>query len=56
MDTLNAIIHIYVKVRAFSLAKDLVHKYKIGAKSKSKQKALRKGIQRASDPLSNKTY
>lgn len=50
-DTLYSIVHLYVKVRAFSLAKDVVQKYKLAAKSKLKQKALRKEIQRAADAV-----
>ena len=46
-DILHSIVYLYIKVRAFSLAKDFVQKYKLAAKSKLKQKALRKDIQRA---------
>ena len=54
-DTLHSIVHLYVKVRAFSLAKDVVQKYKLAAKSKLKQKALRKEIQRAAEAMPGNT-
>lgn len=47
-DILRCIIHLYVRVRSFSLAKDIIQKYKIQQKQ-VKAKALRKEIQRASE-------
>ena len=47
-DILHCIIHLYVRVRSFSLAKDIIQKYKIQQKQ-VKAKALRKEIQRASE-------
>jgi hypothetical protein len=46
-DILHCIINLYVRVRSFSLAKDIIQKYKIKQKQ-VKAKALRKEIQRAS--------
>ena len=43
-DTLHSIIYLYINVWAFSLAKDVVQKYKLTTKNKLKQKALRKDI------------
>ena len=47
-DILHCIIHLYVRVRSFSLAKDIIQKYKIQQKQ-VKAKALRKEIQRANE-------
>ena len=47
-DILHSIIHLYVRVRSFSLAKDIIQKYKIQQKQ-VKAKALRKEIQRVSE-------
>ena len=44
-DILSCIIHLYVRVRSFSLAKDIIQNYKMQQKQ-VKAKALRKGIQR----------
>ena len=46
-DVLHNIIHLYVKVRSFSFAKDIIEKHKIKLKQ-MKSKALRKDISRAS--------
>ena len=46
-DMLHSIISMYVKVRSFSLAKDIVSAHKIKVKQ-SKAKALRKEIKRSS--------
>jgi hypothetical protein len=45
-DVLNSIVNLYVKVRSFSFAKDIVQKHKIKTKQ-TKAKALRKEISRA---------
>ena len=47
-DISHCIIHLYVRVRSFSLAEDIIQKYKIQQKQ-VKPKALRKEIQRASE-------
>ena len=47
-DTLQNVIHLYVKVRCFSFAKDIIQKHKMRSKQ-TKSKALRKEITRASD-------
>jgi hypothetical protein len=47
-DVLQSIVALYIRVRSFSFAKDIVQKYKIQSKS-VKQKALRKEISRASN-------
>ena len=44
-DILSCIIHLYVRVRSFSLAKDIIQNYKMQQKQ-VKAKALRKGIHR----------
>lgn len=46
-DVLDSIIHLYVTVRCFSLAKDVIQKHKIQCKQ-MKTKTLRKEICRAS--------
>ena len=46
-DMLHSIINLYVRVRSFSFARDIIHKHKIKQKQ-VKAKALRKEIQRAS--------
>lgn len=46
-DVLHSIVDLYIRVCSFSLAKDIVQKYKIQSKL-HKQKALRKEISRAS--------
>lgn len=46
-DVLHSIVHLYVTVRSFSLAKDVIQRHKIKCK-KVKAKALRKEICRAS--------
>ena len=46
-NTLQSIIELYLKVRSFSYAKDIVQKYKQN-EHKSRSKALRKEIKRAS--------
>ena len=46
-DILHSIVYLYIEVRAFSLAKEIVQKHKLVAKGKLKQKALRKEIQTA---------
>ena len=43
-----SIINLYVRVRPFSLAKDIIEKYKVNAK-KTKAKGLRKEIRRKCD-------
>lgn len=45
---LYSIISLYVRVRSFSLAKDIIEKYKVNAK-KTKAKGLRKEISRKCD-------
>ena len=47
-DVLHSIIHLYVRVHSFSLAKDIIQKYKIQQKQ-VKAKTLRKEKQRASE-------
>ena len=47
MDVLQSIAGLYIRVRSFSFAKDVVQKYKIQSKL-LKEKALRKEINRAS--------
>jgi len=44
-DVLHSIVNLYLRVRSFSLAKDIIQDFKIKAKQ-SKGKALRKEIQR----------
>ena len=46
-DALHNIVYLYVKVRCFSFAKDVIQKHKINSKQ-LKKKALRKEICRAS--------
>ena len=46
-DTLHNIVYFYVKVRCFSVAKDVIQKHEISSKQ-LKEKALRKEICRAS--------
>ena len=46
-DVLQSIIHLYIRVRCFSFAKDVIQKYKLQTKL-VKEKALRKQISRAS--------
>ena len=46
-DVLHSIIQLYVKVRSFSFAKDIIQEHKIRLKQ-MKSKALRKDISRAS--------
>ena len=55
-DILQSIVYLYIKVRGFSTAKEIVQKHKLVAKSKLKylvqwlkQKALRKEIKRAAE-------
>ena len=43
-----SIINLYVRLRSFSLAKDIIEKYKVNAK-KTKPKALRKEISKKCD-------
>jgi len=45
---LDQILMLYIKIRSFSYAKDVVQKYKLNQKA-AKQKALRKEIQRATN-------
>ena len=45
---LYSIINLYVRLRSFSLAKDIIEKYKVNAK-KTKAKALRKEISKKCD-------
>ena len=47
-DVLHSIVNLYIRVRSFSLAKDIIQDFKIKAKQ-SKGKALRKEIQRSCD-------
>lgn len=42
----HAIVSLYIRVRSFSCAKDIIQRYKVKAK-KSKGKALRKEIMRS---------
>ena len=46
-DALRNIVYLYVKVRCFSFANDVIHKHKINSKQ-LKEKTLRKEICRAS--------
>lgn len=46
-DVLQSIIHLYIRVRSFSFARDVVQKYKLQMKL-VKEKALRKNLSRAS--------
>ena len=46
-DVLHTIIELYVKVRSFSFAKDIIQRHKMNLKQ-LKSKALRKEISRAS--------
>ena len=46
-DVLQSILDLYIRVRSFSFAKDIVQNYKIKAKQ-LKEKGLRKEISRAS--------
>lgn len=49
-DLLTSIIKLYVKVRSFSYAKDIIQKFKVKDKSvKDKAKALRKELKRSSE-------
>ena len=48
LDTLQQILSLYVKVRSFSFAKDIVEKYK-NTEVKVKAKSLRTEIKRSSD-------
>jgi len=45
-DVLHAIVHLYVRVRSFSLAKDIIQHHKLRSKQ-IKSKALRKEISRS---------
>ena len=45
---LYSIINLYVRLRSFSLAKDIIEKYKVNTK-KTKAKALRKEISKKCD-------
>lgn len=45
-DILHGIVHLYVRVRSFSFAKDIIQRHKINTKQ-SKAKALRKEISRS---------
>jgi hypothetical protein len=47
-DILHSIVNLYVKVRLFSFAKDIIQKHKIAAK-RTKTKALRKDIKRTKE-------
>ena len=47
-DVLYSIVNLYIRVRSFSLAKDIIQDFKINAKQ-AKSKALRKEIQRSCD-------
>jgi len=47
-DFLHSIVNMYIRVRSFSLAKDIIQDFKIKAKQ-SKGRALHKEIQRSSD-------
>ena len=47
-DVLQSKIHLYIRVRCFSFAKDVIQKYKLQTKL-VKEKALRKQISRASN-------
>ena len=47
-DVLYSIVNLYIRVRSFSLAKDIIQDFKIKAKQ-AKSKALRKEIQRSCD-------
>ena len=44
-DVLHAIVHLYVRVRSFSLAKDIIQHHKLKSRQ-TKSKALRKEISR----------
>ena len=45
-DVLDSILNLYIKVRSFSFAKDIVEKQKISSK-RTKAKALRKEVSRS---------
>ena len=47
-DVLHAIVHLYVRVRSFSLAKDIIQHHKLRSRQ-TKSKALRKEISRKCD-------
>ena len=47
-DVLYSIVNLYIRVRSFSLAKDIIQDFKIKARQ-AKSKALRKEIQRSCD-------
>ena len=47
-DVLHSIVNLYIRVRSFSLAKDIIQNFKIKAKQ-TKGKALRKEIKRSCD-------
>ena len=49
LDTLTSIIRLYIRVREFSNAKDIIEKAKV-LKSQTKAKALRKEIKRSTGP------
>ena len=51
-DILHEVLVLYVTVRSFSFAKDVINKYKNGKKI-SKSKALRTELKRASDESTN---
>ena len=50
LDTLQQMISLYLRVRSFSYAKDIVEKYKTTA-AKTKTKALRKEVKKSSNEV-----
>ena len=52
-DVFEKILMLFIKVRSFSYAKDIVNKFKISQR-KAKSKALRKEIQRETEKPSTK--
>ena len=45
-DILNSMVSLYVRVRSFSFAKDIIQRHKVKVKQASKAKSLRKDINR----------
>ena len=54
-DVLHSIVNLYIRVRSFSLAKDIIQDFKIKAKQ-SKDKALHKEIQRSCDKQTQENH
>ena len=54
-DLLSSIINLYVRIRSFTYAKDIVQKFKLNQSSTGKDKSLRKNIKRSSDNQQNVT-